>query len=116
MLYFKDQFAVVWQVQKVEEKYSKVRIGTSEKDPQGNYVNSNWFATFLGTAHKNVSTLNEKDRIKISGKVTNVSRKQDDGSFKTYLNVVVNSFEKSDSKTGNMDTPPLVDSDDEVPF
>ena len=118
MLYFKDQFAVIWEVQKVEERYSKVRLGTSEKDQEGNYVNSNWFTTFLGNAHKSVTTLSAKDRVKITGKVTNVSKKQDDGTFKTYMNVVVHSFQKSDPPSGSgMDTPPVVDnSDDEVPF
>lgn len=118
MFFVKDAYAVVWSVDKIEDRYARVRIGTSEKDQQGNYTNSNWFATFVGKARDKVETLKAKDRITvITGKISNVSKKQDDASYKTYLNVVVFDFEVRDFQ-GNQDSPPVVEEsdEDEIPF
>lgn len=118
MFFIKDTFAVVWSVDKIEDRYAKVRIGTSEKDQQGVYINSNWFATFVGKAKNKAETLNAKDRINIlSAKISNVSKKQEDGSYKTYLNVVVFDFEIHTFQN-NQDSPPIVEESDEneLPF
>jgi len=118
--FIKDSFAIVWNVDKVEEKYAKVRIGTSEKDQQGQYINSNWFATFLGKALKGVDELEPRDRITIhSGKIQNISKKQDDGGYKNYLNVVVFDFTKQGNNReegSDEDSVPIVEESDEIPF
>ena len=119
MFFIKNAFATVWHVDKIEDKYSTVRIGTSKKNQDGTYTNSNWFATFIGKAHDKIKTLEPKDRITIiTGNVQNVSKKQPDSTYKTYLNVAVFDFEKQSEKTtGEMDTPPQVETaDDSVPF
>lgn len=114
--FIKNAFATVWHVDKVEEKYAKVRIGTSSKKTDGTYENSNWFATFVGSARNAVETLQPKDRITINvGRVSNISVKQQDGTFKTYLNVVVFDFskqgEQQEEVTGVPDEP-----SEELPF
>jgi hypothetical protein len=121
MFWIKDAFATVWNVNKVEEKYTKIRIGTSEKDPKnpGKYINSNWFATFVGKAHEKAESLEPKDRIKIlTGKVTNVGTKQDDGKWTSYLDVVVFDFEKrGETKPEDADMPPAIAGDSgDLPF
>ncbi|MFA5300948.1 MAG: hypothetical protein WC389_22375, partial [Lutibacter sp.] len=97
MFLIRDAYATIWDWED-KGKYAKVRIGTSEKNKQsGEYENSNWFATFVGDAHTKVLETSEKDRITIkSGKINNLSKKQDDGKYKNYLNVVIFDFELSD--------------------
>jgi hypothetical protein len=122
MFFIKNAFAVVWGIDKIEERYAKVRIGTSEKDQQGKYVNSNWFSTFVGKAREKVEALEPRDRITITtGKITNISKKQEDGTYKTYLNVVVFDFEMQSAPSGDaMDNPPKIEDsaeeDDDLPF
>ena len=125
MFFIKQAYASVWAVDKIEEKYAKVRLGTSEKKQDGTYENSNWFATFLGKAKDKVETLEPKDRITIiTGKITNVGKKQDDGKWINYLNVVVFDFEKqgeegASTPSKGLDTPPQVDEDEDdngLPF
>lgn len=119
MFFIKNAYATVWHVDDIKEKYAKVRIGTSEKNQHGEYENSNWFATFVGKAKEKVEALEPKDRITIvSGKVSNISKKMEDGKYKTYLNVVVFDFEKQgEQHANNDDLPPVVEEDtDEFPF
>ena len=121
MFFIQNAFAKVWHVDKIEERYAKVRIGTSEKDQQNNYINSNWFATFVGKAREKIETVEAKDRITIlSGKVTNVSKKKEDGTYVTYLNVVVFDFDKQapTGQTDKTDDVPVIEdsSEDDLPF
>ena len=125
--FIKDAFAIVWSVDKVEEKYVKARIGTSEKDQQGQYVNSSWFATFVGKAVAKADSLEPKDRITIhSGKIQNVSVKQSEATgqtkatYKNYLNVVIFDFTKQGEnkvdEESDEDSAPIVEESDEMPF
>jgi hypothetical protein len=96
-------FATIWGWDD-QGKYTKVRLSTSEKNQDGEYENSSWLARFVGKAHEKISDASERDRIKIlSGKINNISRKQDDGSFRSFLNVVVFDFEFVDQ---NNDSKP----------
>ena len=122
MFFLKNAFATVWKVTKVEDKYARVTLGTSEKKLDGTYENSNWFATFVGKAKEKIEDVKPKDRITIvTGKVSNVGKKQEDGTFINYLNVVVFDFVKQGEAVGDLDTPPQQDStpdddDDDLPF
>jgi hypothetical protein len=121
MFFIKDAFAKVWSIDK-KEKFAKVRIGTSEKNQKGDYVNSTWFASFVGDAFKKIDELEIRDSIKIlKGKVSNVSEKQDDGTYKNYLNVAVFDFENANRDSKNDESEPDDDSapaveDDDLPF
>ena len=49
MFYFdseKGTYATVWKVEKNEKGFVKGRISTSEKNQDGEYINSNWFVSF----------------------------------------------------------------------
>lgn len=118
-----NQFATVWAVDKVEEKYAKVRLGTGDKRQDGTYENSNWFGTFVGKARLRVEELEPKDQITVVfGKVSNVGKKQEDGSYKNFLNVVIFDFIKKgeslpESADDGIDTPPVTQTaEDELPF
>ena len=92
----------------------KYVIGTSEKDKDGNKVYSSWFCTLIGDARKNEELLKEKTPIDVYGfKQTNVSKKNDDGSWgKAFFNIAISDFEvhqfeprANDAENGNEDSP-----------
>lgn len=111
-------FATVWNVEG-KGKYVQGRISTSEKDQEGNYINSNWFARFVGKCKDNALDLNERDRIKIlSGKITNIVGGEGENK-KSYLNVVIFDFELLNPNGASYSKPQEnyeeID-EDEIPF
>jgi hypothetical protein len=110
MIYFKEQFAKVWKLER-KEKFAVGRISTSEKLQDGTYENSNWNVKLLGKAFG--KQLNEGDRIKIiSGKVINKSYKDKQGENKNWLEVVVFDFEIQGQSAPSSDSWET----DELPF
>ncbi|MGL5717038.1 MAG: hypothetical protein ACRCX2_28740 [Paraclostridium sp.] len=103
------RFAKVWKVKEVKEKFVKVDLGTSDKQQDGSYKNSNWFnVTFFGKALEGAKTLQEGDKIEIiSGKIENVFVKDKNQS---YVNVVVFEFRLEE------DSIKAVENTDEFPF
>jgi len=124
MILFKNSYFTFWHKEKVEDKYIRVRLGSSESDDRNGekeWINSTWFATFVGKAKDKAANLEPKDQIIANGKISNVSKKQNDGSFKTYLNVVIWDFTmKGDApvEDSKMDTPPVVEDEEDgnIPF
>lgn len=57
-------YAKVWAVTP-SEKYIDLRISTSEKDQNGEYINSSWFPRLIGHAFNSL-----KDKIKVGDKIT----------------------------------------------
>lgn len=106
MFYIKDAYATVWSVED-KGNYVKGRISTSEKDTrnEGQYINSNWFVTFVGNAKDKALNLSEKDRIKIlSGKITNTATGE--GNDKKYFtNVTIFDFENLTNPNNNIQLP-----------
>jgi hypothetical protein len=87
-------FVTVWSVED-KGSYVQARISTSEKDnrEEGKYINSNWFARFVGGCKEEALDLSERDRIKItSGKITNILSGEGDNK-RNYLNVTIFGFE-----------------------
>jgi hypothetical protein len=126
MFYIKDAYAKLWSIDN-EGKYPKGRITTSDKRTDENdkvtYINSNWFVTFFGDSKKKAMKLNGDEKIKIlKGKISNTGTKQDDGSYKNYLNVVVFDFELVESNNGETkskrkeEPEESVEESEELPF
>ena len=69
-------YAKVWKVTPSENgKYVDLQITTSEKDNDGNYVNSSWFPRVIGKAVNTLKGLKREDRIIIlKSKFTNERR------------------------------------------
>ena len=113
-LNFKDQFATYWGTQEEKERFARVKISTGDKQKDGSYVNTNWFATFVGKAFDKLEQLESRDKIKISGKVSNPYNKDKE---KSYLNCVVFDFEFSDAdkNVGNDEMDEGLD-DEQMPF
>lgn len=109
MFFLKNAYCKLWEVE-MKEKYAKGRISTSDKNQNGEYINSNWFCTFVGKAKDKAEELEGTERLNIlSGKVSNVGRKQDDGSYKNFTGVTIFDFEVMDGNNA-----PARDADVEV--
>ncbi len=110
-------FATVWAVED-KGNYVQGRISTSEKDnrEEVKYINSNWFARFVGKAKDKSLELQERDRIKIlSGKITNTMGGEGENR-RSYLNVIIFDFELLDSPSSNTNAENNNDSSEELPF
>lgn len=118
MVYFTNCYAKMWTLD-LSAKFPKARITTSEKDQQGEWINSTWFPTFLGDAAGKVKKLEGTERIKIlKGKLTATSKKMDDGTFKNYTNMTIFDFELSTSQPSSSqeDDQEEESVEDELPF
>lgn len=113
MFYIRDTYAKVWKKIRTEEKYTDLRISTSEKDQDGNREYSNWFVRCIGAAHNKVKNISEGTSIKIlKAKIQNIEKKDDDGNFKPYgsqIKIIVFDIEKdgnsnSDDQDENVKT------------
>lgn len=106
MFFIKDTYAKIWSI-KPSERYTDIRISTSEKDNRedGKYINSNWFARCVGKAHNQIAKMEEGDRAKIvSGKVSNEVYEKD-GEKKSALKVIVFDLERINNSNNNESKP-----------
>lgn len=94
MIYCSDEkpfkaYGKVWKVTP-SEKYIDIQMTTSEKDTDGNYVNSRWFARVIGHAFNSIKNLKEGDRIIINKcKLTNESYTDNDGNKKSRFRFLI---------------------------
>lgn len=81
--------AKVWKVTPTE-KYIDITLSTSAKGVDGNYINSRWYARAIGHAMNALKDIKVGDVITVKEfQISNVSKKLDDGEWKTYLDVVL---------------------------
>jgi len=89
MIFIKDSeaYATVWKVNPSENgKYIDLQVSTSEKDKEGEYINSSWFPRCIGHAVNSLKGLEERDRIKIkSFKITNEYNREKNQSYFRFL-------------------------------
>jgi len=112
MILFNNVYATVWEVED-KGNFVKGRISTSEKNKEGKYVNSYWFATFVGKAKEPALALSAKDRIKItSGKISNTITGEGEDR-KSFVNVVIFDFENLSNSQNNFQQN---ESMDDLPF
>lgn len=81
-------YAKVWKATPAENgKYIDLRISTSEKGQDGNFVNSTWFPRAIGHAANSLKGVKDGDRILITkAKFTNESREISEGNRRSYFN------------------------------
>lgn len=117
MFFVKGAYAKLWNIE-MKEKFAKGRITTSDKNKEGEYINSNWFATFVGKAKDKAEELEGNERINIlSGKVTNVGYKQDDGTYKNFTGVTIFDFDVMESNGGGASKPEVETvGEEDLPF
>lgn len=82
-------YAKVWNV-KPFEKYLDLQVTTSEKDQEGNYINSSWFPRVIGHAFNSLKNVKANDRIVITkSKFTNERKKEEDGTYRSFFKFVI---------------------------
>jgi len=110
MFRVENAYATIWEVED-KGNFAKGRISTSEKNKEGKYVNSYWFATFVGKAKEPALALSAKDRIKItSGKINNTTTGEGKDK-KSFVNVVIFDFENLSNSQNESN-----DNFDDLPF
>ena len=106
MFYCSNAYGTVFKVE-VTDKRVKARISTSEKNKDGEYINSYWNAAFVGNAYDLAKSLTDKDRIHINKcKITNEDYTTKDGEKRSWLQVTIFDFEKLEhnSEKSNSDS------------
>lgn len=90
-VWIKPTFATVWEITQKTDRYAKVRLSTSRKDKDGNYINSNWFASFVGKALQKIDELDvgEKTRIVLLNGYVCIDSVQKDGEWENYTNMAI---------------------------
>jgi hypothetical protein len=91
MIFIRDKiYAKVWKVEK-HEKYIDLQITTSEKDNDGNYINSGWFPRLIGHAFNSLKDkIKEGDKLVVTkSKMTNERYTAKDGTTKSSFKFVV---------------------------
>jgi hypothetical protein len=97
-------YAKVWSVTKTE-KYIDLRVTTSEKDKEGNYVNSTWFPRLVGKAFNSLKDIKVGDAIILTKcKLSNESKEDEEGNKKSFFRFVV--FEASFNENTNRSISP----------
>lgn len=101
-IWIQPTYATVWEVISRGEKFAKVRLSTSRKNLQGEYINSNWFASFIGGALKKLDKLNvgEKTRVLLQKGYVAIDSVQKDGEWHNYTNLAVFDFDLAEDKDG----------------
>lgn len=91
MIFIHDKiYAKVWSVTK-SEKYIDLQVTTSEKDRDGNYINSGWFPRLIGHAFNALKDTVKKGDMLIftKSKITNERYEDEEGNKKSKFRFVV---------------------------
>ena len=103
-------YAKLWEIKRIEEKYSDVRISTSSKQDDGKYKEDfGGFVRMVGKAHKAMEFINEKDSFKIVK--CGVENRYDKEKKVTYTNYIIFDAEPVEKKADD-----ILQGDDRNPF
>ena len=93
MIFITESYGTVFEP-KVEEKVVRARYSTSEKNQNGDYINSSWNIVFLGGALEKAKQLKDRQRIHINkAKLTNRSYKDKEGNSKWWMQITAFDFD-----------------------
>ena len=110
-------YAKVWNVD-VKEKYTDLRISTSEKvekDGNTSYINSNWFLRAVGKGHNQAKNFSQGDNVVITKAKLSNEPYEKDGQKRSAFKFVALEFEsKEDIKAPEANN--ASDSEEDLPF
>ena len=128
MIFVKDQkqYMKVWDI-KPSEKYTDLRVTTSEKKDDGTYENSSWFVRCIGHAHNKIKEVKVRDTIIANRfRLTNTQGTAKDGSKRSYFRFILLDFELSQGNGRPLNDAPAPEapqqtaaeeaSEDDMPF
>ena len=119
------QMATFWKIVEDHDTWAVVSLGTSTKDKEKKWHNSNWgFCRFVGkNAYNGIKDLEEKDRIIIkSGLIDQEAYTDKDGKkvYPKYPKITIFAWEKYEPESQDDDAPPVVEEseedDNDLPF
>lgn len=118
MIFVKNKiYAKVWNID-VKEKYTDLRISTSEKvekDGDTSYINSSWFVRAVGKGHNQAKNFNQGDNVVITKAKLSNELYEKDGQKRSSFKFVVLEFESKDENTAP-ETNNASDSEEDLPF
>ena len=93
-------YGKVWKIVGRSDKYMDIQMSTSEKDRDGNYINSSWFPRIIGHAFNELKdTLKEGDRIAITKcKLSNERFRDKDGNYRSAFKFLILEAETEDGQ------------------
>ena len=107
-MFANGSYAKIWQIKKIEEKYSEIRISTSSKDKKTDkYVQDfGAFVRCVGKAHQDIQHYNEEDRFKIVRcGVTNEYNKEKQTTYTNYVIFEIEPAESDEDKKLEAENP-----------
>lgn len=126
MIFCHDKvYMKVWKLQSKNEKYMDIQGTTSEKDKDGNYINSSWYPRLIGAAFQTMKdTLKEGDRIVITKcKLSNEKYTAKDGTVKSAFRFLILEAEPEEAPAAKPAEPKATQepaaqpaSDDDLPW
>lgn len=114
MLNINRSYAKVWEIED-KGKYFQAKVSSSRKDKRDDtWINSNWFARFVGKCTDQARALGKGDRIIITnGTVESVYDKE---KQRVYTNLTIFEFEQDTPQQPQEPEYTEVDNSDELPF
>lgn len=95
-------YAHLWEIKRISEKYSDVRISTSKKQEDGSYKDDfSGFARMIGKAHKALDYIHERDSFKILS--CGVESRYDKDTKKTFTNFLIFDAEPAENNKADDD-------------
>lgn len=95
-------YARLWEVKRVSEKYSDVRISTSKKQDDGSYKDDfSGFVRMIGKAHKALDYIHEQESFRILS--CGVESRYDKETKKTFTNYLIFDAEPADNNKNGAD-------------
>ena len=109
MLNITKSYVKIWELED-NGKYIQAKVGSSRKDKRdGTWINSNWFARFVGKCADQARVLSKGDRIMITnGTVESVYSKE---RQRAYTSLTIFEFEQEQQQPQWEEV-----SQDELPF
>lgn len=114
MIHVDERYVKVWRIfrpKKDDAKYFNLSVSTSEKNRDDEWESSNWSATAVGHAFQqiNAGDIDEDGVYSVHGKLTNVRRQGDDGTWQDNYRLTIFDFgeagENADRNSSTAEKP-----------
>ncbi len=87
-------WATYWRTISTSDKYTDINISTSEKDMDGNYINSSWLVRCIGHAHNKIKNIKDGTHIRLMKyKLSNESYVTAEGERKRFFRFLLMDFD-----------------------
>jgi len=101
-------YAKIWEIKEIKDKYSEIRISTSQKDKNSGEYRQDFgaFVRMVGQAHQQLAYMSEGDKFKILR--CGVENSYNKEKKTTYTNYVIFEIEAEDPAEPKADENPFL--------